>query len=252
MNTIFYFPDQIPISSKYHTYFLENGYQLKAYEPTNYEEADLIFLFTPVKCDHAIYVAPEKVWLRFFTERHPAVKIFQVGISSTFDRPNYLNWLRLPERFQDLVEKSNTLKNWDPFSIHGVSLEEIWQRFWDGHHKGGFNYYFINAINPIRITYQNLESGDSAYERELDYLEKKGILKKLNLALSRWQKYEPYWRATPFKNRMEEIAMLLNVTDKFVLHHNDPLKKLLNNIGPIKEQLEKAQQALEDISTYFN
>ena len=83
-------------------------------------------------------------------------------------------------------------------------------------------------------------------------MEKKGILKKLNLALSRWQKYEPYWRATPFKNRMEEIAMLLNVTDKFVLHHNDPLKKLLNNIGPIKEQLEKAQQALEDISTYFN
>lgn len=243
------FPPDTPVSGEREAWFRESGFECIPWPGRGEQRA--VLLAGPVKCSNEEFVHPEGVWRHYLAERHPEARLILIGLRRDLAGPNYMHWFFPPEGFRSFWQAALPARDMElPAPLGFPTLETLWQRFMDGHDKGGFNYYFTWGKTPVQVAWDNLAGRPDRFETQLIFLRESGAPGFLRDCRERWAYYLPYWEAVPFA---EEIAQL----DAHVSQLNlDPAsmadwETLLKKLAELKEHITAAERIIGTISPYF-
>ena len=250
MERLYLFPADTPVAEARRAWFRASDFELQPWPGSAAEAADAagVLLASPVRCCNAQFVSPDAAWKRFLAQNAPAAKLIHIGLRADGPEPNYLNWLRLPKNFRALFDSALPAGQAPLPPQHFTSLDALWKRFWDGHDKGGFFYYFSWAILPVEIALEGLaaEPGSSAQQKA--YLQEAGLAQYLAGGKQRWAHFKPYWEASPCE---AEMAAAGRAIARFELDDSLADDGLQSSLEALHQHLAEAKRRLEAAAQYF-
>lgn len=253
MKCLAFFPVDLPVSPTRYAYFESFGYRPEPYRANHADKAAVFILATPVPiAKNDEFVAPDGVWQRYLAKVNPEAKLIRTGLFPTIPDQNYLHWLRPPDDFSIFLQHTRPLCAGQLPRI-GLSepLEAIWKRFWDGHDRNGFSFYFIDLLNNIKICGTKLaKNGESGIEQGKSVFLELNTPKIATIVLQSWKRYRPFWQTTPFYERFEEVDDLLKPLELDSMNAETDAG-FSEMIGVIQSNLEKVQSVFDRWHPFF-
>lgn len=253
MAEVLIFPTDTPVAETRKAWFRSSGFELKPWPGTEEAaaKAAAVLLVSPVKCGNGQFVWPDSVWKRYLTKINPDTRLIQVGLIREYAGLNYLHWLNPPENFGTFWEASVSVKEMELKPRPGfVALETLWKKFWDGHDKGGFFYYFSQAKMPVQVALDNLIEHPEKYTGQINFLQEIGLEQFLENARKRWAHYLPYWEAALFTDKIKELDGLIG---RFAPDWTDQTEgaEFLKKLTDLQERIADAERIFDGIALYF-
>lgn len=246
------FPSYIPIPSGHKEWFRTAGYELAHWPGGACADASILLLVAPVNCSNQLFIHPEHVWRKYFIDKMPDARIIQTGLrEQPQTTANYLHWFFLPATFQQLANQLKPLPEMEFIPSLGFpTFESIWKRFWDGHDKGGFFYYFSNAETLVKVAAERLQENPEAWRQEREFLLEVELDEFLTNCQDRWAHYSPYWEALPFPERMTQIKQAIKA---FKLNAKSLTQGVVfaARLHKLNQQIAFARSTFDEIAEYF-
>lgn len=252
MADAYIFPADTPVSEARKEWFRSFGFELKSWPGTMVApRAQAILIAVPVRCSNRQFVFPEGVWKLYLTKINPMVRLIQIGLRYDQVGPNYMHWFNPPEDFRAFWEKSKPISELTfSFPMGFITLETLWKRFWDGHDKGGFYHYFVQAKMPVQVALDNLIARPENVESEKSFLRNIGLAGYLQDCQKQWVQYQPYWEASPFT---KEMALLQTKLKQFELDLSgqDNCPSFLEKLSSLQENITSITSIVDSVAPYF-
>lgn len=251
MKFFFYFPEDLPVTSPPRCAYFEGfGYTPLAYSPGMEQSVEVLLLATTARVGEEHFATPGTLWKQYFRTINDKIKIIEIGVIDAHSGPNYFHWLRPPSDFVQLIVTSKTVaEGWVPRENTAEGVEEIWKRFWSGHNKGGFYYFFANALTQT-VMIQDMITDQEPYDAVFNFIKTFQLENHLEIAKKRWKDHEMYWRLSPFYDKISEIT---HIVEQFGFQTNSlkNFEDLTVQIQFQKALLKSADAALDDLFIYF-
>ncbi|MEQ1746178.1 MAG: hypothetical protein ABMA02_12180 [Saprospiraceae bacterium] len=234
-------------------YFEANGYALEPYSPEGLPGANLFILATPVYVPESdAYVAPDEVWRRYLRHKNPTCKLLRTGLGSSAADKNFFNWLRPPDALGAFVEQCSSVSSGPmPPTGHSDTLENVWTKFWDGHDRSGFSFHAIDLRNNALIYSERIpKKGERGFEQVKADLIAIGTPDMAAKALRSWERYRPFWKASPFEQNMERVAECL-LPLKTDLKTVENAADMSHHLKTLFDAIEAANKLLQALLPYF-
>ncbi|MBX2929722.1 MAG: hypothetical protein KF852_17950 [Saprospiraceae bacterium] len=252
MRRAYIFPADTPVAEKRRAWFRESGVELLPWPGTAAAgEVQAVLLAGPVRCSNGQFVHPEGVWRRFLAKNHPAARLIQIGLRHDLAGPNYMHWFDPPADFGVFWQAAQSVTDMElPPPIGFTTLAALWKKFWDGHDKGGFFYYFSWAKLPVLAALDNVEESPEEWLSQKNFLESEAVPQRFQNCRHRWAHYKPYWEAAPFAGELAALERELTQLHLDTTTMTDSAATR-QQLSELKKHLQATESTLETLHSYF-
>lgn len=186
------------------------------------------------------------LWLKYFIAESSSIKLITAQFSET-TTANELNLLNLPRNLVASIDAAAPVTRWSTQELAGLTLAGKFRKFLDGHGEESL----LKLITQLRSSFDTalfmLDDGydfDEVWETMLKVIGEQ-IGKQL---VERWEKYRPYFKPTPFYNRLQ--AYDRQMFDRLVsFFTTNPTEEAVRELTP---KLTELSQFLREIDELLN
>lgn len=225
------------------SYFQAQGLDSTLYDGVWPSKTSTLLVIEPMHIASE-WICIADLWQKWLLKEASPVKLLVAGFERV-NSPNYLDLLDLPENLTAAIEGASSLAEMNLEAVTGISLSGKFRKFLDGHGEESL----LKLITQLRSSFDTaifmLDDGEDFDEVWDSMLKVVGDMIGKQL-VERWEKYKPYFKPTPFYDRLQSYdhAMFERLVDFFT---GNPQEETVRELTPQLTELSVYLREIDDL-----